>query len=693
MRTLIVALVLSIGLFAWAQSAFAASIFVPTTGNPSGDGTQLALAIANAAPGDVLYLGAGTFTPAQSMDVQKNLTIIGSSAGQTTIDGGAITTASTLSGNFDILVVGNTPGSGAEPTATLRNLKLVGSQSGANALNVFGGTANVDHTLFNTNNTAIEETGTLTLTNSTVNGPAPTSIGIAADGGTTNLINDTIVGNQSGGILNSGGGAVNATNSIIAGNFPASPTAAANLGKRDCQVALTSVVASIASIATGTENKCGPASSDLRYFGGPGTCGATAPNSPSSAQVLANCVLLGPIQLNGGPMETRALLAGSPAINTGSNGPCPADDQRYFNRDSQCDVGAYEAGGLPTQGTVVVIKHVINNNTGTKKASDFTMTVNGVAPQNPPVSFPGAEAPGVPVSVAPGAYSVTESGPTGYTTTMSSDCSGTVAAGETKTCTITNTAINPNAADVSVAKVGPASVAQAGGQLSYSLTVSQVGNVGSTGVVVTDVLPAGLSFVAAGSSAGCAAVGQTVTCTVGAVAANGQVVLTVVASAGANTGTSSRSFLNQASVAAATGDDNLGNDSSNTVTTTQAGVAAATPSEQIEALLAEVQAADIRTGLKQSLSATLEHALRALDRDRPFLACIQLQVFIVKVSIAQPPQAQAWIAEAQSIQAQICGPQDSEDDDQGHEHRGHDANHGGDDNDQGGPGIHRRSGS
>jgi len=149
--------------------------------------------------------------------------------------------------------------------------------------------------------------------------------------------------------------------------------------------------------------------------------------------------------------------------------------------------------------------------------------------------------------------------------------------------------------------------------------------------------------------------------------------------------------MNQATVAATTGDDNAGNDTSNTVTTTQAGVAAGTPTEQIEALLAQVQAADIGHGLKNSLSANLENAIKYLEDPRPGLACIQLEIFILKVSIAQPPEAQAWIAEARSIQAEICCPQGpgGQDpgghDDHGPKHGGHDQKHGGDDNDQGGP--------
>jgi uncharacterized repeat protein (TIGR01451 family) len=86
--------------------------------------------------------------------------------------------------------------------------------------------------------------------------------------------------------------------------------------------------------------------------------------------------------------------------------------------------------------TLIVIKHVINDDGGDADASDFTMTVTGNSPD--PASFPGAESPGTAVAIAPGAYSVGESGPAGYDASSSADCSGTISLGQTKTCTITN---------------------------------------------------------------------------------------------------------------------------------------------------------------------------------------------------------------------------------------------------------------
>jgi hypothetical protein len=53
---------------------------------------------------------------------------------------------------------------------------------------------------------------------------------------------------------------------------------------------------------------------------------------------------LGPLQSNGGLTETMALTAGSPAIDAGGNGACPATDQRGVARPegAACDIGAYE---------------------------------------------------------------------------------------------------------------------------------------------------------------------------------------------------------------------------------------------------------------------------------------------------------------------------------------------------------------
>ena len=91
---------------------------------------------------------------------------------------------------------------------------------------------------------------------------------------------------------------------------------------------------------------------------------------------------------------------------------------------------------------LIVIKHVVNANGGKAKASQFSMKINGIGVQgtNP---FPGAEAPGTDKTVNAGSYTVTETGPSGYLAFPSADCSGTIANGQTKTCTILNHDIAP----------------------------------------------------------------------------------------------------------------------------------------------------------------------------------------------------------------------------------------------------------
>lgn len=95
----------------------------------------------------------------------------------------------------------------------------------------------------------------------------------------------------------------------------------------------------------------------------------------------------------------------------------------------------------PSPATLNVIKTVVNDNGGIAAASDFTIGVTGTNVS--PSSFAGSEA-GVEVILDAGDYSVSETaGPSGYLASGSGDCSGTISADETKTCTITNNDIAP----------------------------------------------------------------------------------------------------------------------------------------------------------------------------------------------------------------------------------------------------------
>jgi YVTN family beta-propeller protein len=95
----------------------------------------------------------------------------------------------------------------------------------------------------------------------------------------------------------------------------------------------------------------------------------------------------------------------------------------------------------PITAKLTVTKKVINNGIGDKKPSDFTISVTGNNPS--PSSFSGSSS-GTSVTLRAGSYKVIETErPSGYTTSYSSGCSGTLDAGQTKQCTITNEANKP----------------------------------------------------------------------------------------------------------------------------------------------------------------------------------------------------------------------------------------------------------
>jgi hypothetical protein len=93
------------------------------------------------------------------------------------------------------------------------------------------------------------------------------------------------------------------------------------------------------------------------------------------------------------------------------------------------------------QPQLIVIKIVDNLGYGTALPEDFTMLVDGTNVD--PASFPGEGAPGTTVTLNAGMYEVTETADPAllalYAASYSADCSGTIAVGETKTCTVTNT--------------------------------------------------------------------------------------------------------------------------------------------------------------------------------------------------------------------------------------------------------------
>ena len=255
-----------------------------------------------------------------------------------------VLTNSTVSGN-----IANSDGGGIlnndHGTVTLTNSTVSGNSTGT-----FGGGILNRSLLILTNSTVsgnsanfdgggIYNANKLMLTNSTVGGNNANRWGggIYNIFGAVNVFNSTITNNRSDADSNgtgTGGGVYNGAtfefqNTILAGNFESA------LDFGECEGALTS---------NGNNLMTSFNSTRCSIVGSPVT--------------LAD-PQLGPLQNNGGPTQTHALLAGSPAIDGNPSGcrdnlgTLLTTDQRGFprpadgNNDSvtACDIGAFELQG------------------------------------------------------------------------------------------------------------------------------------------------------------------------------------------------------------------------------------------------------------------------------------------------------------------------------------------------------------
>jgi hypothetical protein len=171
--------------------------------------------------------------------------------------------------------------------------------------------------------------GTLNLNNSTVSGNSCKN----GDGGgiylfesTANILNSTISGNSTGG---GGGGIVaffNSTtkiqNSTIAFNTATTATSGGGIWNQSGTLSIESTIVA-KNTDTGAPDVGGVVTENFSLIGN--TTGATISGANNVNSVDP---LLGPLGNNGGPTQTHALLAGSPAINKGSNPAAQAFDQR-----------------------------------------------------------------------------------------------------------------------------------------------------------------------------------------------------------------------------------------------------------------------------------------------------------------------------------------------------------------------------
>lgn len=277
-------------------------------------------------------LGGGAVYSAGPLTV-SNSTLTGNSSPSTTgSSGGAINAASTLNVSGSTFTGNSGQEGGAiltQSTASISN-----STFAQNTGQVYGGGA------------LVAVLGTTTITGSTFAGntTGPTGGGGAIDNdATVNISDSTFTGNTG---ATNGGGALQNFGTMSVGyttlSGDSSPYGAEIHNYPPSGGGLT-VSDSIVANGQAGSNCGGAAVTDGGYNLDSGTsCGFTATGSKSSANPA-----LGPLASNGGPTQTMALPATSPAVDAipaATPGCTGGTDQRGVTRPqgTGCDIGAYE---------------------------------------------------------------------------------------------------------------------------------------------------------------------------------------------------------------------------------------------------------------------------------------------------------------------------------------------------------------
>jgi hypothetical protein len=321
--------------------------------------TTLRDALAVIAPGGTINfapgLAGGTITLNSELDITKNVTIQGLGANQLTISGnhqfrdfnigtGANVTLSGLT-----ITNGNSLGNGGgilnEGTLTLNQDEIQNNQA-----NIGGGIFNDQGATLTVNASTISHNTVKVLTFG--NNPNPLSGGGLANLGTAILTNTTIAGNngsvgKGGGILNTTTGNLTLNNDTITGNSASFGGGVFNQGT--ATVHNTIIAQNTAIVGADIDGTF--TSKGFNLIGIEDLNAATGFTNGQKGDIVGTATKpidpkLGTLQNNGGFTFTEALLAGSPAINTGdpNNGNNPTTDQRGITRPQRgrADIGAYE---------------------------------------------------------------------------------------------------------------------------------------------------------------------------------------------------------------------------------------------------------------------------------------------------------------------------------------------------------------
>ncbi len=202
---------------------------------------------------------------------------------------------------------------------------------------------------------AVDNAGNLALFHTTVVGNTSGSGGgVASEADSnTSIYSSTITGNTAS--ANGGGitaaGSLQLQSSTVAGN-----SAAAGGGLYQESTTSASTLMTNTLLGANGGGSCGgsingvPRNLTSHNLDADGTCLFASADEGTSGDPK-----LGALANNGGPTDTMALGAGSPAINAADPSTCQpgsGTDQRYATAVGACDIGAFEFGGKPPQPVV-----------------------------------------------------------------------------------------------------------------------------------------------------------------------------------------------------------------------------------------------------------------------------------------------------------------------------------------------------
>jgi hypothetical protein len=333
---------------------------------------SLPYGVANANAGDTVQFAANlngdTITLGNTLDISKSLTIDGADNGITVNGGGnrvfLIEAGNTVAIN-GLTITGGAPVFGGG--GGIRNNGLLSLSSST----VTGNSATIGGGIYNG--------GTMTMSGDTVNNNTAT-FGDGGGGGVYNqgtltVSNCTIAVNEAagggGGITNDG--VLNVGNSTVAYNSVTKtpPDGGGIHNFAGHQLSLLNTIVFNPNSGAKTENDVfGPiAQAQGDVFGSAVTIGGGG--DMGGNQFNAN-PLLGPLQNNGGPTATMALLPGNPAIGAGAGASLipglsvPTTDQRGEPRPANSiDVGAFQTEAAPPLGFVQDLYHDFLGRDGT----------------------------------------------------------------------------------------------------------------------------------------------------------------------------------------------------------------------------------------------------------------------------------------------------------------------------------------